>query len=60
MNQPPEDSLDNLSALQTSKYRQLQAQIKQHFTTALQKLQSSETREIVYTQTYRALVNFEN
>lgn len=47
MNSAPDDSLDNLSILQNSKYKQLQAQIKQQFTSALQKLQSSETREIV-------------
>jgi hypothetical protein len=36
----PEDSLDNLSNLQLNRQKQLQAQVKQHFATGLQKLQS--------------------
>lgn len=42
-----EDSLDNLSALHLNQQRSLLVQIKQKFVIALQKLQSSETREIV-------------
>lgn len=60
MNSAPDDSLDNLSILQNSKYKQLQAQIKQQFTSALQKLQSSETREIVSIIQNRPQANLEN
>lgn len=49
-----EDSLDNLSALHLSQQRSLLAQIKQKFAIALQKLQSSETREIVLLPLVRA------
>ena len=55
-----EDSLDNLSQLHISQQRSLQAQVKQKFVIALQKLQSAETREIVTDQLFRELVSWKN
>lgn len=43
----PEDSLDNLSNLQINRQKQLIIQVKQQFNRGLEKLQMTETREIV-------------